>query len=172
MPPLHQGIPLVLRWMRCCSTLTVHESPQRNWCICFPSGHPRCTNQQQTGTQGPSSLRERHSWLLLQPEGVFLTGLRLCTLAAVTSSAASRRGKNLRIGHKPSSGPRALLPQAQGSFSGNHLEYWHQCTTDMMKDTSRKNNMFAQFRKNERDKQKLIDTVVKQLRSLINTHHS
>ncbi|RXN00097.1 Exocyst complex component 6B [Acipenser ruthenus] len=40
-----------------------------------------------------------------------------------------------------------------------------------MKDTSRKNNMFAQFRKNERDKQKLIDTVVKQLRSLINAHH-
>nr|XP_021333284.1 exocyst complex component 6B isoform X1 [Danio rerio] len=36
-----------------------------------------------------------------------------------------------------------------------------------MKDTSRKNNMFAQFRKNERDKQKLIDTVVKQLRNLI-----
>ncbi|XP_041073945.1 exocyst complex component 6B isoform X4 [Polyodon spathula] len=43
---------------------------------------------------------------------------------------------------------------------------------EKMKDTSRKNNVFAQFRKNERDKQKLIDTVVKQLRSLINTHHS
>ncbi|XP_044518971.1 exocyst complex component 6B isoform X4 [Gracilinanus agilis] len=41
-----------------------------------------------------------------------------------------------------------------------------------MKDTSRKNNMFAQFRKNERDKQKLIDTVAKQLRGLINSHHS
>ncbi|XP_028820704.1 exocyst complex component 6B isoform X3 [Denticeps clupeoides] len=41
-----------------------------------------------------------------------------------------------------------------------------------MKDTSRKNNMFAQFRKNERDKQKLIDTVVKQLRNLIATHQS
>ncbi|XP_043919906.1 exocyst complex component 6B isoform X2 [Protopterus annectens] len=41
-----------------------------------------------------------------------------------------------------------------------------------MKDTSRKNNMFAHFRKNERDKQKLIDTVAKQLRSLINSHHS
>ncbi|XP_073763243.1 exocyst complex component 6B isoform X2 [Danio rerio] len=38
---------------------------------------------------------------------------------------------------------------------------------EKMKDTSRKNNMFAQFRKNERDKQKLIDTVVKQLRNLI-----
>ncbi|XP_053258225.1 exocyst complex component 6B isoform X3 [Podarcis raffonei] len=43
---------------------------------------------------------------------------------------------------------------------------------EKMKDTSRKNNVFAQFRKNERDKQKLIDTVAKQLRGLINTHHS
>ncbi|XP_078080643.1 exocyst complex component 6B isoform X2 [Mustelus asterias] len=44
---------------------------------------------------------------------------------------------------------------------------------DKMKDTSRKNNVFAQFRKNERDKQKLIDTVAKQLRSLIHSmsHH-
>lgn len=41
-----------------------------------------------------------------------------------------------------------------------------------MKDTSRKNNMFSQFRKNERDKQKLIDTVVKQLRNLIASHQS
>ncbi|XP_021118132.1 exocyst complex component 6B isoform X3 [Heterocephalus glaber] len=40
-----------------------------------------------------------------------------------------------------------------------------------MKDASRKNNMFAQFRKNERDKQKLIDTVAKQLRGLISSHH-
>uniref|UniRef100_A0A2I3SZQ0 Exocyst complex component n=1 Tax=Pan troglodytes TaxID=9598 RepID=A0A2I3SZQ0_PANTR len=38
----------------------------------------------------------------------------------------------------------------------------------MMKDTSKKNNIFAQFRKNDRDKQKLIETVVKQLRSLVN----
>ncbi|XP_030195664.1 exocyst complex component 6 isoform X4 [Gadus morhua] len=37
-----------------------------------------------------------------------------------------------------------------------------------MKDTSKKNNIFSQFRKNDRDKQKLIETVVKQLRSLIN----
>ncbi|XP_056912218.1 exocyst complex component 6 isoform X7 [Takifugu flavidus] len=37
-----------------------------------------------------------------------------------------------------------------------------------MKDTSKKNNIFSQFRKNERDKQKLIETVVKQLRSLVN----
>ncbi|XP_060538302.1 exocyst complex component 6B isoform X5 [Pantherophis guttatus] len=42
-----------------------------------------------------------------------------------------------------------------------------------MKDTSRKNNVFAQFRKNERDKQKLIEAVAKQLRTLISTsHHS
>uniref|UniRef100_I3MQ17 Exocyst complex component n=1 Tax=Ictidomys tridecemlineatus TaxID=43179 RepID=I3MQ17_ICTTR len=37
-----------------------------------------------------------------------------------------------------------------------------------MKDTSKKNNIFAQFRKNDRDKQKLIETVVKQLRNLVN----
>ncbi|KAJ7427142.1 exocyst complex component 6B [Willisornis vidua] len=43
---------------------------------------------------------------------------------------------------------------------------------EKMRDTSRKNNVFAQFRKNERDKQKLIDAVAKQLRSLINSHHS
>uniref|UniRef100_A0A667XH05 Exocyst complex component n=1 Tax=Myripristis murdjan TaxID=586833 RepID=A0A667XH05_9TELE len=36
------------------------------------------------------------------------------------------------------------------------------------KDTSKKNNIFSQFRKNDRDKQKLIETVVKQLRSLVN----
>ncbi|XP_021123887.1 exocyst complex component 6 isoform X8 [Anas platyrhynchos] len=37
-----------------------------------------------------------------------------------------------------------------------------------MRDSSKKNNIFAQFRKNDRDKQKLIETVVKQLRSLVN----
>ncbi|XP_036376569.1 exocyst complex component 6 isoform X2 [Megalops cyprinoides] len=37
-----------------------------------------------------------------------------------------------------------------------------------MKDTSKKNNIFSQFRKNDRDKQKLMETVVKQLRSLVN----
>ncbi|CAK6966757.1 hypothetical protein FSCOSCO3_A024182 [Scomber scombrus] len=37
---------------------------------------------------------------------------------------------------------------------------------EKMKDTSKKNNIFSQFRKNDRDKQKLIETVVKQLRSL------
>uniref|UniRef100_A0A8D3CCD3 Exocyst complex component n=1 Tax=Scophthalmus maximus TaxID=52904 RepID=A0A8D3CCD3_SCOMX len=39
---------------------------------------------------------------------------------------------------------------------------------EKMKDTSKKNNIFSQFRKNDRDKQKLIETVVKQLRSLVN----
>ncbi|XP_069467467.1 exocyst complex component 6 isoform X4 [Ambystoma mexicanum] len=39
---------------------------------------------------------------------------------------------------------------------------------EKIKDTSKKNNIFAQFRKNDRDKQKLIETVVKQLRSLVN----
>ncbi|XP_018414197.1 PREDICTED: exocyst complex component 6 isoform X4 [Nanorana parkeri] len=39
---------------------------------------------------------------------------------------------------------------------------------EKMKDINKKNNIFAQFRKNDRDKQKLIDTVVKQLRSLVN----
>ncbi|XP_012889777.1 PREDICTED: exocyst complex component 6 [Dipodomys ordii] len=39
---------------------------------------------------------------------------------------------------------------------------------EKMKDTNKKNNIFAQFRKNDRDKQKLIETVVKQLRSLVN----
>ncbi|XP_056153767.1 exocyst complex component 6 [Lampris incognitus] len=39
---------------------------------------------------------------------------------------------------------------------------------EKMKDTSKKNNIFCQFRKNDRDKQKLIETVVKQLRSLVN----
>ncbi|XP_023693903.1 exocyst complex component 6B isoform X2 [Paramormyrops kingsleyae] len=43
---------------------------------------------------------------------------------------------------------------------------------EKMKDTSRKNNVFAQFRKNERDKQKLIDTVIKQLRNLISAQQS
>uniref|UniRef100_A0A673ATJ3 Exocyst complex component n=1 Tax=Sphaeramia orbicularis TaxID=375764 RepID=A0A673ATJ3_9TELE len=39
---------------------------------------------------------------------------------------------------------------------------------EKMKDTSKKNNIFSGFRKNDRDKQKLIETVVKQLRSLVN----
>uniref|UniRef100_A0A673AQJ5 Exocyst complex component n=1 Tax=Sphaeramia orbicularis TaxID=375764 RepID=A0A673AQJ5_9TELE len=37
---------------------------------------------------------------------------------------------------------------------------------EKMKDTSKKNNIFSGFRKNDRDKQKLIETVVKQLRRL------
>ncbi|KAJ7324136.1 hypothetical protein JRQ81_017156 [Phrynocephalus forsythii] len=36
-----------------------------------------------------------------------------------------------------------------------------------MKDVNKKNNIFLQFRKNDRDKQKLIETVVRQLRSLV-----
>ncbi|XP_073722783.1 exocyst complex component 6 isoform X2 [Misgurnus anguillicaudatus] len=39
---------------------------------------------------------------------------------------------------------------------------------EKIKDTSKKNNIFSQFRKNDRDRQKLIETVVKQLRSLVN----
>uniref|UniRef100_UPI00398F7B32 exocyst complex component 6 isoform X4 n=1 Tax=Pristiophorus japonicus TaxID=55135 RepID=UPI00398F7B32 len=39
---------------------------------------------------------------------------------------------------------------------------------EKMKDTNKKNNIFSQFRKSDRDKQKLIETVVKQLRSLVN----
>ncbi|XP_072851429.2 exocyst complex component 6 isoform X4 [Pogona vitticeps] len=38
---------------------------------------------------------------------------------------------------------------------------------EKMKDVNKKNNIFAQFRKNDRDKQKLIETVVRQLRSLV-----
>ncbi|XP_041635316.1 exocyst complex component 6B isoform X5 [Cheilinus undulatus] len=41
-----------------------------------------------------------------------------------------------------------------------------------MKETSRKNNMFAQFRKTDRDRQKLIDTIIKQLRNLIAQHQT
>ncbi|KAJ4949722.1 hypothetical protein JOQ06_021231 [Pogonophryne albipinna] len=38
---------------------------------------------------------------------------------------------------------------------------------EKMRETSRKNNVFAQFRKTDRDRQKLIDTIIKQLRNLI-----
>lgn len=37
-----------------------------------------------------------------------------------------------------------------------------------MKDVTKKNLIFAQFRKSDRDKQKLIETVVRQLRGLVN----
>ncbi|KAM4536648.1 exocyst complex component 6B isoform 1-T1 [Odontesthes bonariensis] len=43
---------------------------------------------------------------------------------------------------------------------------------EKMKETSRKNVVFAQFRKTDRDRQKLIDTVIKQLRNLIAQHHT
>nr|XP_057922038.1 exocyst complex component 6B [Doryrhamphus excisus] len=38
---------------------------------------------------------------------------------------------------------------------------------EKMRESSRKNNVFAQFRKTDRDRQKLIDTVIKQLRNVI-----
>ncbi|XP_063291193.1 exocyst complex component 6 isoform X2 [Pelobates fuscus] len=38
---------------------------------------------------------------------------------------------------------------------------------EKMKEGNKRNNIFAQFRRNDRDKQKLLDTVVKQLRSLV-----
>ncbi|XP_067380374.1 exocyst complex component 6B isoform X3 [Channa argus] len=41
---------------------------------------------------------------------------------------------------------------------------------EKMKEMSRKNNVFAQFRKTDRERQKLIDTVIKQLRNLISQH--
>ncbi|XP_077157470.1 exocyst complex component 6B isoform X2 [Paroedura picta] len=43
---------------------------------------------------------------------------------------------------------------------------------EKMKDGSRRNNVFAQFRKIERDKQKLMEGVARQLRSLMHSHHS
>ncbi|XP_071384337.1 exocyst complex component 6B-like, partial [Centroberyx affinis] len=43
---------------------------------------------------------------------------------------------------------------------------------EKMRETGRKNNVFAQFRKTDRDRQKLIDTVLKQLRNLIAQHHA
>ncbi|KAM8897263.1 LOW QUALITY PROTEIN: exocyst complex component 6B [Spinachia spinachia] len=43
---------------------------------------------------------------------------------------------------------------------------------EKMRETSRKNNVFAQFRKLDRDRQKLIDAIIKQLRSLIAQHRT
>ncbi|XP_077356155.1 exocyst complex component 6B isoform X2 [Festucalex cinctus] len=43
---------------------------------------------------------------------------------------------------------------------------------EKMRESSRKNVVFAQFRKTERDRQKLIDAVIKQLRNLIAQHHA
>ncbi|XP_061524725.1 exocyst complex component 6B isoform X2 [Phycodurus eques] len=43
---------------------------------------------------------------------------------------------------------------------------------EKMRESSRKNVVFAQFRKTERDRQKLIDAVAKQLRNLIAQHHT
>ncbi|XP_035462106.2 exocyst complex component 6B isoform X3 [Scophthalmus maximus] len=41
-----------------------------------------------------------------------------------------------------------------------------------MRETSRKSNVFAQFRKTDRDRQKLIDAIIKQLRNLIAQHRA
>ncbi|XP_077597850.1 exocyst complex component 6B [Stigmatopora nigra] len=43
---------------------------------------------------------------------------------------------------------------------------------EKLRESSRKNVVFAQFRKTERDRQKLIDAVVRQLRNLIAQHHA
>ncbi|KAK5616103.1 Exocyst complex component 6B [Crenichthys baileyi] len=43
---------------------------------------------------------------------------------------------------------------------------------EKMKETSKKNVVLAQFKKADRDRQKLIDTVIKQLRNLIAQHHA
>uniref|UniRef100_A0A674NIK4 Exocyst complex component n=1 Tax=Takifugu rubripes TaxID=31033 RepID=A0A674NIK4_TAKRU len=43
---------------------------------------------------------------------------------------------------------------------------------EKMRESNRKNNMFAQFRKTDRDRQKLMDTIIKQLRNLIAQHHA
>nr|XP_061810642.1 exocyst complex component 6B-like isoform X4 [Nerophis lumbriciformis] len=43
---------------------------------------------------------------------------------------------------------------------------------EKLRESSRKNVVFVQFRKTERDRQKLIDAVVKQLRNLIAQHHA
>ncbi|CAF87131.1 unnamed protein product [Tetraodon nigroviridis] len=45
----------------------------------------------------------------------------------------------------------------------------HLMHVGWMRESNRKNNVFAQFRKTDRDRQKLIDTVIKQLRNLIAT---
>ncbi|KAJ3585517.1 hypothetical protein NHX12_014236 [Muraenolepis orangiensis] len=41
-----------------------------------------------------------------------------------------------------------------------------------MRESGRRNTMFAQFRKTDRDRQKLIDAVIRQLRTLIAQHHA
>ncbi|MGH0150015.1 UNVERIFIED_CONTAM: hypothetical protein FKN15_026360 [Acipenser sinensis] len=48
--------------------------------------------------------------------------------------------------HKPSSSPRSLLPQAQDPFSGNYLEYWRPCTTDISVLTTVQTGYSLQFK--------------------------
>ncbi|MGH0163625.1 UNVERIFIED_CONTAM: hypothetical protein FKN15_055861 [Acipenser sinensis] len=45
-----------------------------------------------------------------------------------------------------SSGPRGLLRQAQGPFTGSHLEYWHQCTIDTWVLTTIQTGYSLQFK--------------------------
>ncbi|MGH0114557.1 UNVERIFIED_CONTAM: hypothetical protein FKN15_020468 [Acipenser sinensis] len=73
-------------------------------------------------------------------------GQRLFTMEVMISSATRCRDKNLRPSHKVSSGPRGLLPQAQGPFSGRHLEYWRQCTTDIWVLTTVQTDYSLQFK--------------------------
>ncbi|MGH0148964.1 UNVERIFIED_CONTAM: hypothetical protein FKN15_013924 [Acipenser sinensis] len=54
--------------------------------------------------------------------------------------------KSLRPSHKVSSGHMGLLPQVQGPFSGSHLEYWHQCTTDIWVLTTVQTSYSLQFK--------------------------
>ncbi|MGH0137883.1 UNVERIFIED_CONTAM: hypothetical protein FKN15_033582 [Acipenser sinensis] len=61
-------------------------------------------------------------------------------------AAACRRDKSLRPSHKVSSGPRSLLSQTQGPFSGIHLECWCQCTTDIWVPTTIETGYSLQFK--------------------------
>lgn len=109
------------------------------------------------------------SWLLTVPN-----------VTEIGRAEHNKRAASRSVGkYRPSNGKGGPLPHSGHptfcSFSFNISS--NACPSFFpslfrMKDTSRKNNMFAQFRKNERDKQKLIDTVAKQLRGLISSHHS
>lgn len=56
----------------------------------------------------------------------------------------------------------------RAGFSKSSLTFRFLGFPFRMKDVNKKNHLFAQFRKNDRDKQKLIETVVRQLRGLAN----
>ncbi|MGH0128728.1 UNVERIFIED_CONTAM: hypothetical protein FKN15_035966 [Acipenser sinensis] len=78
LPRLHQGTLFVLWWTRRSSALTACGNPQRSWCACFLSDHPKCANQRQTGVLGSSSLKNQHSQLRLLQEVLFRTYNRFC----------------------------------------------------------------------------------------------